>query len=256
VVVLAVLVVSSAAFAEDVDVGARVVKVAGNRATIDKGKKAGIKIGTAGEMYPMRTSEGSTSTSVDWNVRLALGKVVEVKDDTSVVALDAIADTVDTDSYFSYKVTVSDDLAQSPLFRVTALGVELRPQWKDFAYITLEAMLADPSPKLRDATLDAMIKDVKDMKSTVEEYLKGRIEEGQHHGKTAGQVVDALDRAQLRDFLVFVEGFPGKYIGHHWNLPEVYFTWVINGTPSGEKERQLRGLRTTIAAAQAATTAG
>jgi CHAT domain-containing protein len=256
VVILAALFVSSAAFAESVDVGARVVKVAGNRATIDKGTKAGVKLGTAGEMYPMRTSEGSTSSSVDFNVRLALGKVVEVKDDTSVVTLDAIADAVTTDSYFSYKVTVGNDLAQSALFRVTALGVELRPQWKDVPYITLEAMLADPSAKLRDATLDAMIKDVKDMKSTVEEHLKGRIEEGQHHGKTAGQVVDALDRAQLLDFLVFVEGFPGKYIGHHWNLPEVYFTWVINGTPSGEKERQLRALRTTIDVAKAATAAG
>ncbi len=257
-VVLALFVTQ--AHAEDVDIGARVTKISGEgkqlRATVDKGKKAGLALGKVGELYPMRTSEGSTSASVDWNVRLALGKIVELKDNSAVISLDAVADTVTVGTYYSYKVTVADALAQSPLFRVTALGIEMRPQYEEAPYVTTEAMLADPSQALQDKTLDKMIADVKAMKATVEEHLTGRIEEGRHHGKSAGKVVDELDRAQLLDFFVFVEGFPGKYIGHRWKLPEVYFTWVINGTPSGEQARKLRTVGTTIREAKAASTAG
>lgn len=248
----------TASAGELVDMGARVTKVDTRkpRATIDKGKKAGLKVGDSGPLYPMRKEDGATSASVDFNVRIAVGKVVEIKDDSAVLALDAVTDPVQTGAYFAYELEVSDELARSALFRVTALGIEVRPQWEDKLYLTTEAMLADPSAALRDTTLDKMIADVKAMKATVQEHLKGRIEEGRHHGKSAGKVVDELDRAQLLDFFLFVESYPGKYIGNRWKLPEIYFTWVINGTPSGERDRKLKQAKKTIVAARKAATAG
>lgn len=250
---------AAAAPSQTVSIGARVVKVTAGakpRATIDRGKKAGLKVGVAGELFPMRLSEGSKSDSVDFNVRLAVGRVVELTDTTATLAFEAVAGTVEVGAYFNFDLVVSDELARSSLFRVTALGVELRPQYEDTIFVTVEQMLADPSQALRDKVLDAMIDDIKKMKATVVDYMKQRIEEGRHHGKLAGQVVDELDRAQLLDFFVFVEGFPGKYVGHRWKFPEVYFTWVINGTPSGELDRKQRAAAATIKAAKAATAGG
>ncbi len=243
---------------QPVDMGARVTKVDAKalRATLDKGKKAGLKVGDVGEVFPMRTFEGSKDSQVAFDVRVARGRVVEVKDTSAVVALDSVADTVEVGAYFAYKVTVADALATSALFRVTALGIELRAQYEDRLYVTTEAMLADSSQALVDKTLDAMIADVKSMKDIIESTVTEPIQEGKHHGKKAGQIVDELDRAQLLDFLLFVEGFPGKYIAHRWKLPEVYFTWVINGTPSGEDTRKQKLLNSTIVAAKDAAKAG
>lgn len=241
-----------------VDIGTRVTKVDVKkaRATIDKGKKAGLRIGDVGELFPMRVLDGSKSPQVAFDVRIARGRVVTLEDTSAVIALEAVADTVEVGAYFSYKVDVADALATSALFRVTALGVELRPQYEDRLYITTEAMLADPSQALVDRTLDAMIADIKAMKDIVQSTLTERIQEGKHHGKLAGQIVDELDREQLLEFFLFVEGFPGKYIGNRWKLPEVYFTWIINSTPSGEDSRKQQLASSQIAAAKAASKAG
>jgi tetratricopeptide (TPR) repeat protein len=245
---------------EKVDVGALVTKVDASKqkptATIAKGKKAGLKVGDTGELYPLHTSEGSTGTSVNFDVRLAVGKVTEVKDDSATLALDAIADTIEVGSYFSYRIAAPVSLAQSPLFRVTALGIELRPQTEVVPYITVEQMLADPTEARINKALDAMIADIKGMKDVITGALKDPIQEGAYHGKTAGQIIDALDRAQITDFLVFVEGFPGRYIAHHWKTPEVYFTWIISGTPSGERSRQVRKASASLTAASEAIRAG
>lgn len=248
----------AAAAPEPIAMGARVTQVDTKklRATIDKGKKAGLRVGDTGEVFPMRTTEGSTYPQVDFDVRVARARVVELHDNRAVVALEAVADTVEVGAYFTYTLAVPDALASSALFRVTALGIELRPQYEDRLYVTTEAMLADPSQALVDKTLDAMIADIKAMKARVEEGLRDPIQEGKHHGKMAGQIVDELDRAQLLEFLLFVEGFPGKYIGHRWKVPEVYFTWVINGTPSGEANRKERAVRSTVASAKAAAERG
>jgi len=237
---------SAAPATESVDASAMILKVETGkkpRITISKGKKAGVKMGIEGEVYPMRLAVGGRQKSVDWNVRLALGKVVELKDDMAVVALDAVADTIEVGGVFSYSITAPEVLAQSALFRTSTLGIDMRMQNDDKLFITTEDMLADPSDALRNKALDAMIADVKNLKEIVVEALKERIEEGEHHGKTAGQVIDGLDRRQMLDFLVFVEAFPGLYIGHRWKLPEVFFTWVINGTPSGERDRRMRVAR-------------
>lgn len=251
---------AAAGASETIDAGALVTKVdaAGKqlRVTIDRGAKSGVKVGATGELYPMRIGEGRTTSAVDYNVRLALGRVVSVRDHDATLALEAVADTVTTGAYFAYKVAVPREHAESVLLRVTARAIEMRPQYTDVPFVTFETLLVDASPAAVDRVLDAMIADVKAMKSVVVDTLKTRIEEGKHHGKSAGQVVDELDRAQLLDFLLFVEAFAGSYIGHRWKLPEVYFTWVINGTLSGEKQRKLRAASTTIAAAKAAATAG
>src|SRR5690606_32278634 len=97
-----------------------------------------------GELFPMRKSEESQYAHVDFDVRIARARVVEVHDDRAVVALEAVADTVEVGTYFWYQLAVPEQLASSALFRVTALGIELRPQYEDRLYITTEAMLADP----------------------------------------------------------------------------------------------------------------
>lgn len=243
----------------DVDLGAQVVTVETGKqpkATINKGKTSGLKVGSIGEIYPMRLGDGATTKTVDFDIRIATARVTAVAGDTATLALEAISDTIDPGAYFSTKISVSSELAHSTLFRVTALGIDLQPQYEANKFITVGDMLADPRESVRNKALDAMIADVKKMKEIVEQHLTNRIQDGEHHGKLAGQVVDELDRAQLSKFLLFVEAFPGKYIGHQWKLPEVYFTWVINGTPSGETERALRGLQPTFAAAKAATRSG
>ncbi len=228
-----------------IDAGVLVTKVdiIKKQATLAHGKKGGLKVGIEGGVYPLRIAEGAQGGSIVFDVRIAIGKVVKLDDDSAVIALEAIADTVKPGDYFNYEFKGSEQIAQSPLFRVTALGVEITPQYEDKLFITLEDVIKDPSEAARNKVLDAMIADIKAMRDIVAEHLKEKITEGEHHGKTAAQIVDGIDRKQLNDFLTFVEAFPGKYIARRWKFPEIYFTWVINGTPSGERDRKLREIR-------------
>lgn len=248
--VLILIALCATASAETIDASAPVAKVDGKRATVSKGKRAGIAVGAHGQLFA--APAGKSAISLD--VQLARATVVAVTDDTATISLEAIAEPVEVGAYFFYKLTVPPALAGSALFRITALGVELRGQSADTPIVTVEQMLADPSRAPR--AIDEMIADVRDIKESITSTLTTPFTEGKYRGKTAAQVIDGLDRAQVEEFLVFVEGFPGKYIAHRWRLPEVLFTWILNGTPSGERERKQRAAAGLVRAAKDATTAG
>lgn len=59
-------------------------------------------------------------------------------------------------------------------------------------------------------------------------------------GRYAGlKLVDAMEKtteAEVKAFLMFVNSFPGKYIGQTWKINETFATWLINDAPPGSEE--------------------
>jgi hypothetical protein len=78
------------------------VDAAKQRATIDRGTKAGPRAGDTGGVYAMRGQGRQKVISLE--ERVAIGKIIEVKDTTAVIALDAVVDTVEVGAYFSTSI--------------------------------------------------------------------------------------------------------------------------------------------------------
>jgi hypothetical protein len=55
-----------------------------HRATIDRGKKAGVAVGDTGELFPLRIPDGEKIARVAVELRIARGKVVELNEDSAL----------------------------------------------------------------------------------------------------------------------------------------------------------------------------
>lgn len=146
-----------------IELGAKItaVELKAQRVTINRGEQAGIKVGSVGEIYLMRET-------VEFNERVARGKVVSVKPGSAVVAIEAVIDTVEVGAFFLYNAAVDEQLAKSPLFRIVALGVELRGIETNDPILTTEQMLADPSPALRDKALDKVLAEMRTHRDVID----------------------------------------------------------------------------------------
>jgi hypothetical protein len=99
---------SHAQATETLEGGAQVTKVDGKRVTIDHGAKAGITMGLTGDVFPVTAHDGTNET-IDLDVRLAVGRVTEVRDDSATVTIDAIAGPIEVGAVFSFKLSVPAD---------------------------------------------------------------------------------------------------------------------------------------------------
>ncbi|MFN8670535.1 MAG: hypothetical protein U0457_00440 [Candidatus Sericytochromatia bacterium] len=57
--------------------------------------------------------------------------------------------------------------------------------------------------------------------------------EGIYEGIPVSQIMENITEEDVKIFLGFVKGFPGKYIGKSWKISETYATWLINNSPTG-----------------------
>ncbi len=239
-----------------IDAGARVTKVDGTRITIDRGAKAGLTIGRTGGIFPVGPREGVTAETVDLDVRLAVGRVVEVKDDRATLTLDAVTGTIAVGAFFEYELDVSPDLAESSLVRILARGVDLTSAVNDRPFVTFEALLADRSRTAGGKALDAMVAEMKAMRRTLADALQDPVSSGTYQGKRVGAIIDGLDRAQLVAFTEYMDAFAGSYIGQRWMVPTTFLTWVYIGAPSGDSHRQRRAVQARVKNALASLRAG
>ncbi len=248
--------VSWAQATETLEAGARITKVDGKRITIEHGAKAGIKMGAVGDVFPVRAHEGTTGVAVDRDVRLAVARVAEVKDDTTTWTTEAIAGPIEVGAYLSFPLSVPPDVALLPLARVLARGIVLVSMVDDQPFTTLEQLLADRSRAASDAALDKMIAELKGLRRFVIDAYPDAPATGFYRGKKSGAIVDGLDRAQIQAFLEYLDAFALTYMGQRWKIPDMFINWVYAGTPSGEKYRRSFALRPLLKKALGALTAG
>ncbi|MFH1467070.1 MAG: tetratricopeptide repeat protein [Pseudomonadota bacterium] len=64
--------------------------------------------------------------------------------------------------------------------------------------------------------------------------------EGRYAGKTLEEAMAGATAEDVRDFLLFVASFPGRYIGTTWRLTETWATWALNSGFTSWREIALR----------------
>jgi len=239
---------------ETIEGGAKVTKVDGKKIAIDRGTKAGIKVGTTTELFPLRARVAPSNTTVEFDVRLAVGRVTEATETSATLTVDSLAGTIEVGTYVTYPFDAPSDATASTLFRIAAQGVDLRSQETDKPFATVETLLVDRGAS--DKALDAMIAELKRLRSIVGDVFSDPPTTGRYRGTKATTIIDGLDRTQLTAFLGYIEAYGKSYVGQSWKLPDTFFNWVYVGAPSGETFRKKRVAQPRYLQAQEALRAG
>jgi CHAT domain-containing protein len=244
------------------DAGARVRSVEEQdgkvvRVVLTRGAAEGLAVGMDDlVLSPMGLEPGATTSTVDFSVRLARGRVVAVTDRKATLELRAISGEIAVDSYVGYVLQVPQALADSDLVRVTALDIAFRRLDSEEPIVSVASLLAKPTAATLDAAIAALVVEIHAQAVKARGVRTERIEGGRFHGLNLGEAFERTSAEDVSDFITFVAEFPGKYIGHNWKLVEVYATWLINESPSGGQSKQLSRLAPKMRAAATAARAG
>lgn len=214
-----------------------------NRVVINRGQLDGLTaFAKRMAVLPVRRDARSSgsNTELDSDFLLARGAIVELRPDTAVVELSAMASAVAVGDYVECQVPMPDALAGDPLFELAALDIELRTLSLDAPMYRLSDLLQDPTQQRKDKILQLILLEIQAQTKLAGEVFTARIEGGRFHGMKLQEAFAKTTVADLQVFLMFVRAFPGKYIAHRWKLAEVYATWIINRAPDGDRERRER----------------
>ena len=217
--------------------GGHVTQVlAGDKVVISHGKLHGL-VGEAKDLavFGVRKRLGdNANTELDADVRLARARVVELRPREAVLQLSAQATAVEVGDYVEHTIDVPAGLEDDPVFELAALDIGFRPLERDVAIYDLSEALQTATPAGRTLILQKMVAEVKAQAQLASQVFGERVEGGRFHGLQLGEAFDRTTADDMGEFLLFVRVFPGKYIAHRWKLVEVYATWIINRTPSGD----------------------
>ncbi|MCB9728624.1 MAG: CHAT domain-containing protein [Deltaproteobacteria bacterium] len=244
-----------------VDAGARVVSVEQSgdtmRVVLGRGAREGLRVGMDDlVLSPMRLAPGAKTTTVDFSVQLARGRVVAVDEHQATLELRAIAGDIAVDTYVGYLAQTPSAIATEDLLRITALDIGLRGLDSQDRIVTLAELLESPTPETFTAAIGRLTDEVHARAEQAKTVRTQRIEGGRFHGMGLGEAFARTTPDDVADFITFAAEYPGKYIGHTWKLVEVYATWLINESPSGDRSKQLAKLAPKMREATQLTRAG
>lgn len=227
-----------------VNVLGRVLSRSGTTIEVDRGSLDGLRADAADVIvHPLRKRAGETSRAIDAYVVLAGCKVQALRPESATLTLVQASGEVEVGDVISYNIQVPAALDDDPLFRVAARDARLMRLEPKEAIYTMAERLAQPTAESAAPIYERLLAEVKARIDLADKaYGKTSIPEGRFHGMSLSDAFRKTTVKDIEDFLVFIDGFPGKYIGQDWRLVEVYATWIINRTPSGENERMTRRL--------------
>jgi CHAT domain-containing protein len=225
--------------------GGRVLQVIDpTHVLVSRGKADGLRQDDASlTIHPVRTVPGTKTTVLEMTIRLARARVTHLQDRAATLELSLVTAPVQVGDYFGFVIKAPPELVDDPLFDLCLLDIHLRTLASDKPMVTLADLLAHPEPVFRTAIVQAMVQEIHAQAELAKTVLTDRIEGGRFHGQTLNQAFLATNPADMQAFLDFARAFPGKYMAHDWKLAEVYATWIINRTPTGEHEAAVRRMK-------------
>lgn len=198
------------------------------------GSLDGIKPGSrTGAPIQRHVPEQNSGARVIGNVGVSLSEVQYL---SSRVRLELPADEV-----LSPGDLVPLEIADAPaptqtLDELSRLGIVFTSQ-AGVPWVLYRDYLSQPQHDFEAERLPLMLTEVHEMALYADEVYNDKpLPEGYFAGKTLRQAMLASEVSDLGDFLKFVQGFPGKYLGQHWKFSEVYATWLINGAPGPDDD--------------------
>lgn len=211
------------------------------RAVLNRGAADGLVLGRSDlTVHPMLPSDDGKNVYVETNIRLARAKIVELRDRDCTLELSAIAEPVKVGAFVQFKWEVPPARSDDLLYEIGAYDIEFRWNDKDEPMFLWADATREPEATFKPRVLAVMLKEVKDLVELAGSVYTIRVEGGRFHGMSLGDAFAATQAQDIENFLNFVRAFPGKYLAHRWKFVEVYATWIINRTPSGERDIAVR----------------
>jgi CHAT domain-containing protein len=234
---------------------ARVVQVQSpTRVVLNRGRVDGLKVADRLPVYAM-----GADGAVDFTLRLARGRVMELADTTAVLDMELVVAPVRVGDQGRYTLQVSEELSQNVLFELAAHDIDLTAGFEDVPAYRLGDVLANPTPQWRDAMLERFRTTT--LAGTAEPVVREkartvRVFGARHDGQTLEDALLATTPDDVTAFLDFVRAYPGRYASHQWRFIETYATWLINRSPSGQRLLLDRQILPLLERARDAMTAG
>jgi CHAT domain-containing protein/Flp pilus assembly protein TadD len=202
---------------------------------VNRGRAEGLKPGADDlSLYPVRPDAEGTR-SFGGPERLARARVESLEEHSALVKLSAVTSPVQVGDALGYWIDVDKARLGEPLFRLAMFDVGLRTLESKEPLYGLAELLVAPPEAWRTRLLDALVAEIHEHADLAAQVHTRRIEGGRFHGKTLQEAFKATRHEELLAFLGFVSALPGKYVATTWRLADVYATWSINRTPTGDR---------------------
>jgi len=160
------------------------------------------------------------------------GTVTKVHDATSTVAVRGNASGINPkDAIAVTSAWRSERARENTLWRVAAHGIGLLDYPSGLPYATIDQLRFDTDLELEQAAVTKMAERIQNAADIAHRVYSGSIKKGRFSGKNIARAFKETTPLDVMSFLRFINTYPDNYVGHDWYLPEVYATWVINGTP-------------------------
>ncbi len=164
---------------------------------------------------------------------LATGKVTKVHDYTSTVSVSGNASAVQgPDVIVVTSAWRSERARESTLWRVAAHGITILDYPTGLPYATIDQLRIDTGLKIEQAAVTTMVERLKEAAVMADQVYAVRIHKGRFRGKSLSSAFRNTSPKDMMSFLTFLITYPDQYIGREWFLPEIYATWILNGTPN------------------------
>jgi tetratricopeptide (TPR) repeat protein len=217
---------------------ARVLRVAedGSTVTINRGKGDNI---IPGSLCIIRPNRGENYAAIEWDLYFAKGRVETLRETETVVALTDVKDTVLEGDYCDVEADIPANLAGTDIGRIAIFDIRLLDYENDEPFFELRDLIEDPSQKKIDSIFEELVEEIRGHAHVAEERAyEESIKGGLFDGMSWGEAFRKTEREHVEKYLEFVSWYPGKYINFDWTFIDVFATWMINGTQSGEPEKK------------------
>lgn len=205
----------------------KITDVARRSVVIDCGKNAGVD--------PRQKVHFAHRADYGINGYFADGRVTKIHDYTSVVNVGGNASAIDP--YRDIAITSAwraERARENTLWRVIARGIRLLDYPSGLPYATIDQLRFDVDNRLERAAVTKMAQRLQDAADMAHSVYRRKLSKGRFRGKSLAHAFKATMPKDVMDFLHFLNTYPDNYVGRDWYLPEVYATWLFNGTPHAD----------------------
>jgi hypothetical protein len=164
---------------------------------------------------------------------IAKGRVTKVMDTTAKVAVGGNAKAIDPKRDIAVTSAWRSERArENTLWRVAVRGIVLLDYPTGLPYATIDQLRFDTEMALEKAAVTKMAQRLREAADVAHKVYSGRISKGKFRGKSLAGAFRDTTPQDVMTFLGFLNTYPDKYVGREWSLPEIYATWILNGTPN------------------------
>jgi tetratricopeptide (TPR) repeat protein len=220
-------------------VSARVLEVLSrDTIIISRGSSANLITDSLCAVHPNR---GEEQGDIEWDIVLGYGTIIDVFPDSSMIVLKNVVDQVLINDHVDVYARIPSWIKETDIGVIAAYDIVFTDYLFGWPLFTLEQLIQSDSPDQID-TIRALLLEEVSSNADIARDAGGEsvIMDGLFDGMKWGDAFEQADESAVDLYLEYVRYYPGRYINYDWTFIQVYATWMINGTPSGEYEKKLQ----------------